>query len=323
MKDKENSQKNAVNKILTLVIWQAVIVIILVVAVVLLILRKPVVEEYVAVDSSRIYQFYKEGQFIDLDDYTYGKIKVPALSDVPKHSYNYDRLLYDGRYYSYIQNTEKISATGVDISYFQGNIDWDKVKKDGINFAMLRVGYTGYESGAINLDDRFHEYAKGATDAGINIGVYFFSQATDADEAQKEAEMVIDNLKKYDITYPVVFDWEIIGTDSARTNDVSVETVTQCAVRFCDTISDAGYIPMIYANKKCALLKMNLSELAGYHFWYSNFKEEIPTYPYDYQMWQYCSDGKVDGIDTEVDLNISFIDYSKTKPISYVNEANQ
>ena len=316
----DKPQKTAINKILTVMIIQVIIAAILIFIIILLVLRKPVVEEYVAVDSSRIYEFYKGGQFIDLDDYTYGKIRVPALTDVPKHTYNFENLLYDGRFYSYTEGSQKTSVTGIDVSYFQGSIDWDKVAADGINFAIIRVGYRGYESGTVNIDERFDEYVKGATDAGIDVGVYFFSQANSIDEAHEEADTVITAIKKYNITYPVVYDWEITGNETARTNDIDVETVTDCAVAFCDRISEAGYIPMIYGTKKCALMKMNMSRLAGYHFWYTAYNEDEPSFPYEFQMWQYASDGKVDGIDGDVDLNISFIVYSKTKPVSYLSQ---
>ena len=206
------------------------------------------------------------------------------------------------------------SRTGIDVSYHQGDINWESVADDGIDFVMIRAGYRGYESGEITLDTNFQQYAEGASDAGLDVGVYFFSQALNAEEAKEEANAVIETIKGYDISYPVVFDWEITGEETARTSDITVNEVTEATITFCDTVAEAGYIPMIYSVKKCALMKMDLSRLAGYHFWFSEYKDK-PTYPYDFQMWQYASDGQVNGINGEVDMNISFIDYSKRKQV--------
>ena len=192
------------------------------------------------------------------------------------------------------------------------DIDWEAVKADGVDFAMIRLGYRGYESGQLNLDERFHEYAQGAVDAGLEIGVYFYSQAINASEAEEEARFVLNELSDYKITYPVVFDWEIVGDDTARTNSVSSEELNECASVFCNTIARGGYIPMIYSVKRMALLKYDLSRLAGFDFWLAEYRDE-PEFPYEFAMWQYASDGKVNGIEGEVDLNMSFVDYSKVR----------
>lgn len=304
--------KEKINKGIIVLFIQTVIIIALTAAVVILALRKPEVEEYIAADSSRIYDFYTGAEFVELDDYTYGKIQIPALTSVPRNTYDLNKLVQNGKYFQYKEAEVVTSKTGIDVSYHQREIDWEKVAADGIDFVMIRVGYRGYETGNVTIDSSFEQYINGASAAGLDVGVYFYSQALNADEAKEEADAVIKAVSGYKLTYPVVFDWEISGEKTARTADVSVNDVTDAAVTFCDTVAEAGYIPMIYSVKKCALMKMDLTRLAGYHFWFAEYKDE-PTYPYDFQMWQYASDGYVDGVNGEVDLNISFVDYAKLK----------
>ena len=175
---------------------------------------------------------------------------------------------------------------------------------------MIRLGYRGYGSGEAGLDENYAENIQGAREAGIDAGVYFFSQAITVEEAVEEANLVIESLKGLDINYPVVYDWEIIYDDTARTDNVSVDVLTDCCVAFCETIRNAGYTPMIYQNKRTTIFKLDLNRLTDYDFWLAEYGSE-PTYYYDFDMWQYTSTGSVPGIDGDVDLNISFKDYSK------------
>lgn len=203
---------------------------------------------------------------------------------------------------------------GVDVSSWQGNIDWHKLKAQGVYFAFIRVGYRGYESGVINLDTKFEEYIRGALDAGIKVGVYFFSQALDADEAYEEARFVLDKIRGYDITFPVVFDWETIGSETARTNNIKTEKLCEAANVFCNTIAEAGYTPMVYCNQNVSLLYYELSRIQAFDFWYAEYKDQ-PTFYYDFDIWQYGSSAKLDGVpDAFIDVNISFVDYSQRKP---------
>ncbi|MDE6599502.1 MAG: hypothetical protein K2K34_05415, partial [Oscillospiraceae bacterium] len=145
---------------------------------------EPVLEPYVPVVNERIYDFYDEDDIILMDDYDYGRIWLQAFTNVPRHGYDYSGLkLEENNRYTYSENGEQVSRTGIDVSYHQGDVDWDKVAADGIDFVIMRVGYRGYESGALNVDGRFHEYIKGAIDAGLDVGVYFFSQAVNSEEA--------------------------------------------------------------------------------------------------------------------------------------------
>ena len=250
------------------------------------------------------------GKKILMDIGTYGEIMIPAIESVPAFSKDKDMLRgRNGRMY-YIENESVKSILGVDVSVHQGDINWEKVRDSGISFAMIRLGYRGYGTGESEIDEKFVDNVKGAREAGVNAGVYFFSQAITAREAIEEAELVINNLKDLDINYPVVFDWEMISEDSARTDDISVDILTDCCVAFCETIKNAGYTPMIYQNKRTSIFKLDLNRLNDYEFWLAEYND-TPTYYYDFDMWQYTSSGRVPGIKGKVDMNISFKDYSK------------
>lgn len=267
--------------------------------------------EFVPVVNDRVYDFYDEDDMILLEDSYYGNIWLPALTALPRHPYDYSGLVLEDGRYTYSENGEVISRTGIDVSYHQGDIDWQRVAADGIEFAILRVGYRGYESGAINLDENFHTYIEGALDAGIEVGVYFYSQAITTDEAVEEANFVMEQIQPYKLTYPVVFDWEIVDSENARTKEIEPYAVTECAAAFCDTVADGGYTPMIYSNLKFSVFKFDMRNLSGYDFWYAEYKHghSEPMYPYNFKIWQYASDGKVDGINGDVDLNICFDRY--------------
>lgn len=294
------------------IVVETIVAVVLAVTVILLIRALKADEQYLSAESSRVYEYYGEKDVIRLDDADYGDIWLEALTDVPRHTLDYDNVVAENGFKNYYIDGLKQNLTGVDVSYHQGDIDWEAVRADGVDFAMLRVGYRGYETGKLNVDERFHEYAEGALDAGLDIGVYFYSQAVDADEAKEEAEFVLEQIKDYEIMYPVAFDWEFAGDETARTNDVSSETINECAAVFCNRIARGGYIPMIYSVKRMALMKFDLSRLAGFDFWLAEYREE-PEFPYEFSMWQYASDGRVNGIEGEVDMNMSFIDYSKVR----------
>ena len=136
------------------------------------------------------------------------------------------------------------SRTGIDVSEYQGNIDWAKVKASGIEFAIIRVGYRGYSTGKIVQDAGFAANIKGAEAAGLKVGVYFFSQAITADEASEEADYVLSCIKGCSLEYPVVFDWEPMGVSTARTDGLSTSVLDGCAGTFCGRITAAGYKPM-------------------------------------------------------------------------------
>ena len=231
---------------------------------------------------------------------------VPYYADIPASSYIKERFATEnGRM---VYNDASVSyITGVDVSAFQGDIDWYAVKEDGIDFAIIRAGLRGYgSSGNIYEDDRVRENLKNAAAAGLQTGVYFYSQAITPEEALEEAEFVLDIIKDYKITAPVVFDWENEPDVAMRTDNLDSETLTQCAITFCERIKSAGYMPAVYFNLNDAYNRYNLSKIKDYIFWYAQHEGEVPNFYYSYAIWQYSDSGKVKGINGNVDLNICF-----------------
>ncbi len=229
---------------------------------------------------------------------------------LPKHGYDFTRLVSQSGLMKYYENGKKVSYVGVDISKAQDYIDFVKVKKAGIDFCMIRVGARGYGSGQLILDDYFAENIKRATDAGLEVGVYFSSQAITEAEAIEEANMVIGQLGARRLSYPVAFDMELVTNDSARTDGLTREQRTSITRAFLDIVAMAGYKTAIYGNKEWLVNEIDLSQLTEYDVWLSQ-QEDIPDYPYRFNMWQYDLDGSIDGIVGNVGLNISFIDYSE------------
>lgn len=198
------------------------------------------------------------------------------------------------------------SKKGIDVSKFQGNIDWSKVKEDGVEYAFIRVGYRGYgSSGKLVTDETFEDNIKGATSNGVDVGVYFFSQAINEEEAIEEANYVLEAIKGYDVTYPVVIDIEEVTDSDARTADMTQEQWTKNCIAFCETIKAAGYTPMIYGNLKTFFIMLDMTQLEAYDKWFAYY--DTPVYfPYEFTIWQYTDEGKVDGISVDVDLNVGF-----------------
>ncbi len=254
--------------------------------------------------------FYQlDGRKILLSDETYGEIYLPVYENVPECSKDKESLISRNGYTFYKQNGEITSIPGIDVSTHQGDIDWAQVKAAGVEFAIIRVGYRTYGGGEINFDESFAKNLSEADAAGIKTGVYFFSQAVSTEEAIAEADAVIDAIAPYNITYPVVYDWEIIYDDNARTDNVPVDVLTDACIAFCERVKSAGYTPMIYQNKRTSLFKLDLPRLQDYDFWLAEYNDG-PTYFYDFDMWQYSCTGRILGITGDVDLNISFKDYS-------------
>ncbi len=251
--------------------------------------------------------YYNEGAL--------GQMWISVLPNVPKSNVaKYSFRETDEGYKYYINSEgEKTSMIGIDVSYYQGEIDWQKVKAAGIEYAILRCGLRGYETGELRVDTKFHEYIKGANDAGIPVGVYFFSQAISPEEAKEEAGFVLDQIKGYKIDFPIVYDWETIGEDTARTNHVSPDMLTDCTVAFCEEIKAAGFTPMYYTNRNIGYRKLDLSKLCDYDLWIADFNE-YPSFYYKYTMWQYSYTGRVDGIENDVDLNVCFKNYAEENP---------
>lgn len=196
---------------------------------------------------------------------------------------------------------------GIDVSKWQGEIDWEKVKEDGVEFVIIRCGYRGYTKGTLIEDPMFAQNIKGATDAGLKVGVYFFTQAINEVEAVEEASMVVSLIRDYDLQYPIFIDTESAG-GTGRADGLDVESRTKVCDAFCATIQDAGYKSGVYASRNWYYEKVEAEELEDYVIWLAEYRS-IPLYKGYYHMWQYTSKGKVDGINGNVDMNLSYLIY--------------
>lgn len=194
------------------------------------------------------------------------------------------------------------AALGIDVSEHQQAVDWDQVRNAGMEFVMIRAGYRGYTEGELYEDSMFRSHLAGAKDAGLKVGVYFFSQATTPEEAEEEAAFVLKLLKKTDLDLPVVYDWEYVSTD-ARTAAMDRRTLTDCAIAFCEAIEDAGFDPMVYFNPDLARNMFLLEELTAYDFWLAMYDDQM-DFPFRVDLWQYTHTGSVPGIEGDVDVNL-------------------
>ena len=193
---------------------------------------------------------------------------------------------------------------GIDVSEWQGKIDWEKVRDSGVEFVIIRVGARATETGELIADERAQSYYKGAKAAGLKIGAYFFSQSVNAEEVLEEAQFLLDAVRDWDVEMPLVYDWEYVDI-YARTSRVDGRELTDMSKLFCQTIEDAGYEPMIYFGHSQSLDMLYLEELVEYPFWLAMYST-IMDYPYKVDMWQYTETGSVPGIDGNVDMNIWF-----------------
>lgn len=242
-------------------------------------------------------------------DYQFVEIK----DSLKKNSFVQKNFIRDDKgFLTYQEKNTIISYKGIDVSRYQGNINWKEVKEDEIDYAMIRLGYRGYGTGQIVEDECAKANLAGANEAGIKAGVYFFSQAVTKEEAVEEAEYVLDMIKKYKIDYPVVFDTEEISGDTSRTETLTAKERTDIAIAFCERIKDAGYTPMIYANIKWFTTALELERLEAYDKWFAYY-DDVLYFPYHICMWQYADSGKVAGIAGNVDINISFQDYTASR----------
>jgi len=215
----------------------------------------------------------------------------------------------DDGYKRYVGSDSSIkSHVGIDVSKFQGNIEWDKVKGDGVEFAIVRLGYRGYSEGNVYIDPFYKNAMEGAAKAGVDTGIYFFSQAINVEEAIEEAELCIKELAPYKVKYPVIIDVEFIANDDGRANKLTRQDRTDIVKAFCEKVKEAGYVPGFYANTKWSVMGLDLAQLQEYDFWFANYNDTF-SYPYEYEMFQYSESGSVAGIVGNVDLNICFKDY--------------
>ncbi len=196
---------------------------------------------------------------------------------------------------------------GIDVSKWQGEIDWDRVRDAGVEYAIIRCGYRGSVTGALVEDPRFQQNVKGALAAGVKVGIYFFTQAVNEVEAVEEASMVVSLIRDYDITYPVFIDTEGAG-GHGRADGLDVETRTMVCDAFCRTVENAGYEGGVYASRNWYNNRVDAASLEKYVIWLAEYRS-APIYQGYYQMWQYTSQGSIDGIAGNVDLDVSYLGY--------------
>ena len=219
--------------------------------------------------------------------------------DLPENPYCPEDFSYEN---GYLVCHAGESLLGVDVSAWQEEIDWMQVKAAGIDFAMIRFAWRGSTEGGLYEDEWARENYTGAKEAGLQVGGYVFSQAITPEEAVEEAEFLLDMIADWELELPIVYDWEFAGGN--RTEGIDAETVTACAVAFCDTIAAAGYEAMVYFSP-VADYEINLEALKAHKFWLALWSEL--EYDYRVNMWQYTDSGSVPGINTPVDMNLLFL----------------
>lgn len=283
------------------------------------VIKEVEVPAYTVIDPYNDYSHRLSEDSFLLNDSSYGPIWMPALADVPKTTHTPELFALDQE--TGIMSYNDLSVRtyrGIDVSNYQGDIDWKKVRDSGVEFAIIRCGFRGYVTGSVNEDASFKKNIKEAKEAGIDVGIYFFSQALTTEEALEEAEFCLEAVKGYDLEYPIYYDWEVVNDkdgDTPRTAYIQPQDLTANALAFAERIRLGGYTPGIYTNKKTAVWKYDLSRLNGIDIWLAEYSD-TPSYFYDYGMWQYSSKGSVEGIIGNVDMNICFTDFAERDNVS-------
>lgn len=229
-----------------------------------------------------------------------------------KNTYDFTRMEEKAGLKRYMENGRKISYVGVDLSKQNGDVNFASMKAAGVDYVMIRLGGRGYSTGQITLDENFKKNMDGAVEAGLDIGVYFYSQAISQEEVVQEVEFIVQNLAPYkaQVKYPVAMDMEFVANDEARIDGLGREDKTELTSSFLEGLKGAGYVPMIYGDKEWLIKEIDLTRLQGYDVWLAQ-EEDLPDYPYQYTMWQYATDGVVNGVTGDANLNICFVGYSQ------------
>ena len=205
----------------------------------------------------------------------------------------------------YVFCTGVPTRRGVDVSQYQEEVDWQQVYDAGFDFAFVRIGYRGNTTGDLYADELARQHLSGAKAAGLDVGVYFYSQAISPEEAAEEAKWCLDFLGDTALELPVVYDWEWVG-GNARTANMDRETLTQCAQTFCQTIEEAGRKSMLYFNSHVSRDLLDLKALQRYPFWFAQYQDAL-DYEYKVDLWQYTETGTVPGIKGKVDIDLMFL----------------
>ena len=235
----------------------------------------------------------------------FGGMVLTPLEGMPINPYNKEAFRVDEKGRLIYEANGRKAKSGIDVSTHQKDIDWQAVAADGVEFAILRLGHRGYTEGGLFLDQTFRQNLRGALDAGLEVGVYFFSQAVTPEEAEEEADYILSELNGQALALPVAFDWESIPGDTARTDGLDGEMMTRCAAAFCKRIKDAGYRPAVYFNQTQGYMRYDLRDLTDYDLWLAEY-DPAPEFYSHFDLWQYSDTGRVDGIQGNVDLDLIF-----------------
>ena len=227
----------------------------------------------------------------------------PENPTIPPERNPYDRYDFQYNRNNYLVLQNMTSSPGVDVSAFQGNINWSKVRASGIEFAIIRLGYRGYGSGKLVEDEYAKQNLSGAKAAGLKIGAYFFSQALNTKEVDEEIQFMLKILGEKSLDMPIILDWEIPAEDARTAGKMDARSLTDIQLHFCQVMTEKGYKPMVYFNWHQSENLYYLSELEDYPFWLALYQDRM-TYPWRVEMWQYSDKGTVPGISGPVDLNV-------------------
>lgn len=258
-------------------------------------------DEEKAADGRHVQVSYMDGtvEWLEIDE------------DIPLHTYDFTKMKAKNGKMAYYEGNKRLSRLGVTLSKESGSVDFEALREAGIDFVMLKVGGRGYETGLISADENFAANIEGAQKAGLEVGVYFSSQAVSVTEAAEEANFVTSQLLSYKITYPVAFRMDSITNDTARTDILGEEQKTQIAEAFLNTIKREGYSVVIYGDKQWFLTEVLPKELLNnYDVWLTE-QSPVPDYPYQFKMWEYTAGETIPGVEKEVSYTISFVDYAQ------------
>ncbi len=222
----------------------------------------------------------------------------PTDPPIPENLYGPEDFRFEDGFLSCVAGQ---ATLGIDVSYYQGDIDWEKVKAAGVEFVMVRLGNRGISSGELYEDEKVQQNLTGARAAGLKVGAYFYSQALNVAEAEEEAEKALGILDGFQLDLPLAYDWE----QEERTMNVTPRVLTDCTLAFCRVVEAAGYDAMVYFNRYQASELLYLHELLEYPWWLAMYDLQ-GVFPHKMDMWQYSCTGTVDGITGAVDINLMF-----------------
>lgn len=265
--------------------------------------------EFIVPEEALIVKVKANIEYVALADISY-LIKTEAEIDASKEDTAVNDAAMDAEGSKEIKRLAD-TKFGIDVSKWNKEIDWEQLRKEGVEFAIIRAGYRGSSSGSLVVDPYFEQNIKGALDNGIDVGIYFFTQAIDEREAVEEASIVLSLIKGYKITYPVFIDSEGAG-GNGRADNLDVPTRSKVCQAFCETIRSGGYTAGVYASKNWLNNRLDITKFSGDNvIWLAEYRnEDEPTYGGTYGLWQYTSSGRINGIEGRVDFNLCYWDFT-------------